>query len=285
MVMSEKKDTQLSSFGEEGVYTKDFFEETKALKRVSVGVLFCEAGKQRKEYSLSFFTLFFIIGSLILNFYLLIKYTSADFYDPKLVPFLIQSCITVMFLVFGILIHVSFVNRKVKIESFNTVTLLSIGIGAGIGILLLAFQTIVKTFFIIKFSLSPYEYLFFFLTVAVSEEMFWRFGIQPSLKVLFHFTLYKKQKTEEYTIKKMDYQNTELLSSIIAITLTSGLFMLFHIFRYTDVTDLFIVLVMGIVFGTVLEVMDKRIDVPIAIHFVVNLVAGIQLVNQFFGGF
>lgn len=267
-------------------YSAEFQRELEKRKRVSRGVLYCQYNKETEEYALSYVTILILLGGIILCMYLLIKYTSAMYFDASILPFIVQIIITMGFLFFGLIIHVALVNRSLKIESFNINTIIGIIIGLGVGFLALLFQGIIKG---IRFSVVAEDYLMFFLSVAIAEEVFWRFGVQPSLKVAFNFTFFKT--SPEYTesgkliVKKTPNKLlSRLVSSTIAIIITSLLFMLFHIFIYSTFSDLFIIFIMGCIFGIGLEI-TKRLDTAILAHFIVNLIAGYSLVTQYFGGF
>jgi hypothetical protein len=88
---------------------------TSDRRRVSRNVLVCEVDKDKMTYKITPFSQLMFLACVILCLYLLIKYTSIEgFYDEDINDFLIQVAITLSFLVFGVIIHVSFVNRDLK---------------------------------------------------------------------------------------------------------------------------------------------------------------------------
>lgn len=263
---------------ESQVYTKEFTQTIQ--KRVSKGVLYCELGKATQEYYISYITIFFFLASFILNMYLLIKYTSADYYDETIVPFLIEITITVLFLFSGLVLHLAF-NRGLKIEQFNIKTVFAIGLGLVIGAFVLIFQGV---FNLIKFSIVAEDYYIFFLSVAIGEESLWRLGVQPWLKVLFNFQINKTTIIGNVKQIESNQTATRVVSSIMAVTLTALLFTISHIFVYNTAHDLILVFVMGCIFGSAFEI-TQRIDASIIAHVFVNAVAGWSLVIQYFGGF
>jgi membrane protease YdiL (CAAX protease family) len=260
------------------VYTKDFTDSIQ--KRVSKGVLYCELGKSTQEYYISYITVFFFLASFILNMYLLIKYTSASYYDDSILPFLIEVTITTLFLFSGLVLHLAF-NRGLKIEQFNMKTVFAIGFGLVIGAFILIFQGV---FNLIKFSIVAEDYYIFFLSVAIGEESLWRLGVQPWIKVLFNFQINKTTIIGNIKQIEANPTATRVVSSIMAISLTALLFTISHMFVYSSLHDLLLVFVMGCIFGIAFEA-TQRIDASIIAHVFVNAVAGWQLVILYFGGF
>ena len=269
---------RLRDIGKE-VYAED--SEIFVQKRISKGVLFCEMGKQRDEYVISYFTLIIIFVSIGVDIFLLLKYTSTSVLSADVNAFLIQITVTMSFIMFGFVLHFVFVNRSIKNERFTLYTLISIGLGIGIGGASLLFQSILRG---IKLSVVPFDYFLFFITVAVSEEMLWRFGIQPSFKILFNFTFYRTKYQADYQVKEENRLPSVLLSSGLSIGASAGLFTLFHIFVYNTSEELLIIFVLGAIFGISMEI-TRRVDVSIVAHMMVNIIGGIALINQLFGGF
>lgn len=275
MVTAKLPDIRLSTIGEE---TRGVDFNTSFTKRVSRGVLFCEAGKERDEYTISYISLAIFLFGLIVDFYLLVKYANLNNTD---ISFFNTITITIFFSITGLLLHVILVNRNLKIEKFTALLFFSMMIGLGTGGATLALQAVIK---MIKFDVLAPDYYLFFISVAIAEEMFWRFGIQASFKILFNFVIYRNKKEGNYVVKEENRGLSKWLSSGISVLITAFLFMIFHTFVYSDVTDLTIVFFMGIIFGGSFE-LTKRIDTSMLAHIAVNLVAGLALINLYFGGF
>ena len=268
---------ELESVDDKRVYTDRFLDNTT--KRVSKGSLYCETGIQRDEYIISYITVILFLISLGFDVYLLIKYSNQ--FDASLFPFISSVWTTISFLLIGFVLHWGFVNRNLSIEEPKLEQLFTIGVAIGIGFAVTSLNALLGS---LRYAVLPYEYFLFFLTVAIAEEILWRAGFQPALKVLFNFVVIKKTTKESYSIEEENRIVSRLLSSGMAILVTAGMFTLMHIFVYTDPTQLWIVFIMGVIFGTSLE-LTRRVDFPIIIHLVVNFVGGLPIIIQYFGGF
>lgn len=258
-------------------YRDDFFQSST--KRVSKGALYCETGRQRDEYIITYFTVVLFFGTMLFDIYLLIKY--ANQFDETMLPFMVSLWTTLSFYLIGLVLHIGFVNRNLKIEEPKLDQLFAIIIGVGVGFSTTFLNAALNQ---IRFSVLPYEYYVFFLTVAVAEEILWRAGFQPAFKILFNFVVMKRKTGELYTIEEENILVSRLLSSGISILVSAGLFTVFHIFVYEDPTQLLIIFIMGIIFGILVEI-THRIDVAIVAHLVVNIVGGLALITTLFGGF
>ncbi|MFA5731717.1 MAG: CPBP family intramembrane glutamic endopeptidase [Acidithiobacillus sp.] len=266
-------------------YSKSFQKELESKRRISRGVLYCKYNIEKEEYRISYISIFLWLAAIVLCMYLLIKYTSADKYDDDVLPFIIQICITLAFLFFGIIIHISFVNHSLKIEELNWNTMFGVFMGIAIGAMTLLFQGFIKG---IRYSVIAEDYLMFFLAVSIAEESFWRFGIQPTIRIILNFTINKtvedvNEQGEVILTKIQNETATRILSITLSVIVTSVLFMLFHIFVYESLSELFIIFIMGVIFGLSFEV-TKRLDTPMIAHLIVNFIAGIGLITVYFGG-
>lgn len=248
--------------------------------RVSRQTYYCDLGKTRDEYVYTPLTIMFFIIGLAFDMYLLLKYTTAEQLDATVVPFVAQIGIVVFMLFGGMVLFVVFV-RKIKMQQLGRDSFIAILLGLGLGGILILMQGAVK---FLRFSVVPYDYYIMFLSVAISEEFLWRFGVQGSLKTMFNLRVDKKVTKEG--LERTDENRTlsSVLSSGISIAITSSIFMLSHIFVYTSGIDLLIIFLVGVGLGIGVE-MTKNLDTSIIAHLFLNAIAGYSLIIQYFGGF
>jgi len=247
----------IDKFELEEVLTKEAIEEFNKTK--DRNVLFCKMGRQSKEYKLSILSLVIIISGIAFDIYLLIKYTSATLYSYDIDSFILQCMIVIFMVIIGILLHLTFVNRNLSIEMSGLQIILNALLGLGIMLIGLVVQTIFRG---LLFSVSAFDYFMFFLSVAIGEEMLFRFGLQPTLKTFFNWN--------------------ENLATILSITITALIFALYHNFVY-DVKNMLIVFVVGAIFGIALET-TKSIDTPLIAHIGLNIIAGMSIITEMYGG-
>jgi len=239
---------------------------------------YCEFGKRKNEYVFSPVSIILIIAQIILDVYLLVKYTSVNFYDESVNVFIIQIILSITFTMVGLTFNAFFANRRGKIESDPKLIFITDILGISGGAVVIIFQAIQSS---ITFSISPYDYFLFFLSSAISEETLFRAGIQPSFKALF--APLAGTKTEKNADKTTI---GDVINSILSVGLTSIIFAYMHIFVYTDFSDLLIVFVMGCIFGTIVEISpSKNVDGAYIAHLFANILGGIAAVNKIFGGF
>lgn len=105
---------------------------------------------------------------------------------------------------------------------------------------------------------SPLEFLFFYVALAVAEEMLFRVGLQ---------TLIRSSVKQEW------------LGLALSIVGTAIMFALLHVFVYTDGLRLLTMFAFGLMLAFVVEIKiggSRFLDVAILSHMLLNLVAVIQ---------
>lgn len=254
-----------------------------AQKRVSKSVLFCDAGKSKDEYVMSWFVIIFIIASIGIDLYLIIKYNTSII-DPTINKFITDIFIVLCMFSFGLFLHKLIVNDKIKIETFSFYSVLSIFIGIMLGGIILLIEFAFNFQQLLYASISGTDYFMFFLTVAVAEEIFWRFGILPTIKTAINYKFYKKTEIDGIQTEiENKWANLFIISGISIIITTIG-FTIYHIFVYTDTKNIIMIFVIGLMLGIGVET-TQRIDTSIFAHILLNAIAGYSIVMQMFGGF
>lgn len=244
----------------ETVYAEKSFL-TKRL--VSKNVNYCEMGRQRDEYSLSPVSIILVIAAISIVTYLLIKYGNESYYGHDIDSFITQCLVVLVFICTGFTLHTIFVNRRLKIEYSGELIVINVGMGLGIGSAGFVIQTLIKNIFL---SVSPTDYYLFFLTIAIGEEVIFRFGLLPAIKTIFNFN--------------------KTIASVLAVTITSLIFTSYHTFVYSSFEDFLIIFIMGWLFGAVFEFPNtKSLDAPLVAHLLFNIIGGIAVINNMFGGF
>lgn len=218
-----------------------------------------------KKYQIGFISIFFIFISVSLNVWLMIKYAQQDTTNVAISQFIFQNAISFMLVGIGITLNYTFVNKNLHAGRLNKRGLFALGIGAlafGISVIV---QVFVQAFF--KMSVAPIDLYFIFITLSVSEEMCFRYGVQASIESVIE-----------------DYSGSRIISALIAVPLASVLFMLVHFSVYTQLVERLVVFGIGCVFGGFFA-WTRNTDTNVVAHFLTNVVAGIFYITATFGGF
>lgn len=261
-VKIDEDEKKLSAITEESVFYEDTLKLLK--KRASRNVLYCDLGRQRDEYTFSPISLIIITVAIGINAYLIIKYGNEVNYAHDIDVFLISTIMNITLYMMGFFLHIMFVNRKLSMQMGGSQIIVNVLFGISIFVAGVLFQSAVRLSN--KFAIAPIDYYLFFITIAVGEEVFFRFGLLPTIKTLINYD--------------------KRIASVLAILITAGIFMVYHIFVYESTVDLFIVFIVGVMFGIGLELTTpKSLDAPLIAHVLLNIWAGINVINLMFGGF
>jgi membrane protease YdiL (CAAX protease family) len=184
--------------------------------------------------------------------YLLVKYSQPAFEFSGSTIFAIQNGTFLILGVTGLLLHSIF--RPLERDQFK-VTHLIWSAFAFIGIALVQLVTISLTLI----SISQIDLFFFYGSVALAEEFFFRYGVQNFTEDFFQTKVFKNTRF------------CNLISTILAITIASLTFGLLHWFVKEDIILVLAVTLSGVVLGIAYR-LTKRIDVCLIAHFALNAI-------------
>lgn len=206
---------------------------------------------EKSKYAIGFTTMFLVVAALVVNFiYIPVKYLNVSNYDPSIDPFIIQNLINGNFIFAGVVMHVLIVNRRLKFAGAALGPLLLI-IPCTLIIALLEYLT--RT--LVKVSVSGFDLYFFYASVAIGEEMFFRFGLQATLDAFI------RQRT-----------HNAWLGAILSIGIVSAGFMALHVFVYTTWQELLSVMAIGATLGVFFRI-AKNTDTNVISHVIINVIA------------
>lgn len=211
---------------------------------------------EQKGYYFSYLTVIFIILDLLFVVFLLIKNTE---FTEEVQVFTNAVRNSALFLGIGILLFIFavfiFTKQRGLFKGLGWKNIL-------VGILIGSLGSIVQFIFlsIFKFSLNKYDFLMFYMCMAISEEILFRGGIQ-TLIIL--------------GLSKIFVGRNKIIIRVMGIIVSALGFSSLHIFVYADVGFIYfiVIFIIGCLYGFSFEFMkDKRLDVPILAHFLNNTI-------------
>ena len=202
-------------------------------------------------YPISNITILLLGAQFFMGIWLIIKYGQSAV--PSLQTFMWQNQSFLIFSVSGILLHQAFVGLG-KPDNENLGKVFYLTLFCAIAVAVVQFIIVSLT----KISISLIDQMFFYACAGISEEFLFRFGLQLSIERFFMKTLSNSSRCN-------------LLSTILAITITSFMFALYHLFVKESVSLMLAVFLSSVILGIFLRI-GKRIDVTILAHVIVNLI-------------
>lgn len=226
-----------------------------------------EFGSVRYKAGVAFLVLLLI--QMVINFYELTLYGQAE-QTEQVKTFVIQNIITMAMSASGAVLFL-FLNRlegKIKIEPYKSKSMLYFAIGIALP---LGAQFIVTGLVGLRANVAAIDYFLLFLSLAVAEEMFFRAFLQTTLRNFL-----------QQLIK------SRLWASIIAVVIASTVFALMHVFVYTTIDEVLVILATGVALGASIEIPSESrhrfVDYSLVGHVFLNIVAGLQLIKLYYGG-
>lgn len=219
----------------------------------------------REKYKLGFFSVFFVVIAVIFNVSLMIKYAQQDITVTDVAKFLFQNAVSFIMVGVGIALHFTFVGNKLLVGKLDREGLFALGIGAFAFAVVIFVQAFIQAF--VKLSVSPVDIYLIFISLAVAEEICFRYGIQASIESVVE-----------------QYSGSRIIAAVVSVLSTSLVFMFVHFGVYVTWTERLVILGTGAVFGGFFA-WTRNTDTCVVAHFLVNLIAGYLYISRVFGGF
>jgi len=248
------------------------------------------------EFPFTLMTWVLLFMQMSINLYLIIKYLHPDYSGmlPAGSPFIEQNIWLLFQPWLGILIHsVGYhaeafrhpapliFRREKEVDPFLALQkqkkerrwLGYIVLGGFLGFILAVFFQFIILRAFIKEAILPIETVMFFLSMAISEEFLYRYGIQTVFEKIGRKAEFKRVTMAHAELPKQDPLRN-YLSTIIALIAASLIFALYHLFVY-GLVEILALVTTGIIFGLAFRI-TRSIDAAIIAHLLVNFIAGLD---------